>query len=72
MSSPGDIQNADYHIRELSNDSNFTIRHRSPIDSQGKPFWNKFQKRIKGPIIDAPIYLPNSSRLNSSTSNQKI
>ena len=71
VSSPGDIQNADYHIRELSNDSNFTTRHRSPIDSQRKSFWNKLQKRIKGPIIDAPIHLPNSSRSNSSTSNQK-
>ena len=59
VSSPGDIQNADYHIREKSNDSDFATRHRSPIDSQGKSFWNNLLKRTKGPIIDSSVNLPN-------------
>ena len=59
VSSPGDIQNADYHIREKSNDSDFATRHRSPIDLQGKSFWNNLLKRTKGPIIDSSVNLPN-------------
>ena len=39
FSSPGDIKNADYKVRELSNDNNNLTRHRSPIDRQGKYFW---------------------------------
>ena len=39
FSSPVDIKNVDYKVRELSNDNNILTRHRSPIDRQGKYFW---------------------------------
>lgn len=64
VSSPGDIKNADFHLREPSNDSDLTTRHRSPIDSQGKSFWEKLQKRTKGSIIDSPIHIPKSYKVN--------
>ena len=68
--SPGDIKNADFHLRESSNDSNFKTRHRSPIDSQGKLFWKKLQKRIKGPIIDSPIHIPKFHKVNESSTQK--
>ena len=64
------LRTDDFHIREPSNDSNFKTRHRSPIDSQGKSFWDKLQKRIKGSIIDSPIHIPKSYRIKESSTQK--
>ena len=65
FSSPGKIENADYYIRENSNDSNLRTRHRSPIDSQGKSFWRKIdEKKIKSSFIDSPIKLFRKKDIN--------
>ncbi len=56
ISSPGQIQGADYVIREPSNDPDLSTRHRTPMNI-GAKFWKSLNlKKVRSSkIIDSPI-----------------
>lgn len=59
LAEPGDIQGADYKIREKSGDKNWKTRHMSPIWKKGKGFWKNLDfKKLQFTPVDSPIHVP--------------
>lgn len=65
--SPGNMQGADFKVREQSGDSNWKTRHMGPIWQVGNSFWKTLNDKIlKGGFIDSTIPKPvENDKLNN-------